>query len=58
MGPLLGKSLGQALAADRPDDFVMPFVAPKRRMWTGQLAFSVQRIGVPLLRFADRLNLI
>lgn len=58
MGPLLGKSLGQALAADRPDDFVMPFVAPKRRLWPGQFAFSVQRIGVPMLRIADRLNLI
>ena len=58
MGPLLGKSLGQALAADRPDDFVMPFVAPKRRIWPGQFAFSVQRIGIPILRMADRLKLI
>lgn len=57
MGPLLGKSLGQALAADRPDDFVMPYLAPRRRLWPGQFAFSVQRVGVPALRIADRLNL-
>ncbi len=57
MGPLLGKSLGESLAADRPDDFVMPFVAPKRKMWPGQFAFAVRRVGVPALRLADRLNL-
>lgn len=58
VGPMLGKSLGQVLAADRPDDFVMPFRAPKRRMWPGQFAFGVQRIGVPALRIADRLKLV
>ena len=57
MGPMLGKSLGQALAADRPDDFVMSYVAPKRRMWPGQFDFVIRRVGVPALRLADRLNL-
>jgi hypothetical protein len=57
-GPLIGKSLGQALAADRPDDFHMPFDVPKRKIWPGRFAFSVQRIGVPALRIADRLNLV
>ena len=56
--PMLGKSLGQALAADRPDHFIMPFDVPKRKMWPGQFAFSVQRIAVPGLRIADRLNVI
>jgi len=55
---MLGKSLGQALAADRPEDFVIPFEVPKRKMWPGQFAFSVQRFGVPVFRVADRLNLI
>jgi glycine/D-amino acid oxidase-like deaminating enzyme len=58
MGPMLGKSLGQALAADRPDDFVLPFTPPRQVAWPGQFSFVVRRLGVPAGRLADRLKLI
>jgi glycine/D-amino acid oxidase-like deaminating enzyme len=58
MGPLLGKSLGHALANDRPDDFVMPMTIPKTVRWPGRFDFTVRRVGVPALRIADRLGLV
>jgi glycine/D-amino acid oxidase-like deaminating enzyme len=57
MGPLLGKSLGHALADDRPDDFVMPMTTPKAARWPGQFDFTIRRLGVPALRLAERLGL-
>jgi len=58
LGPLLGKSLGLALANDRPDDFVMPMTTPKPVRWPSQFDFTIRRLGVPALRIVDRLGLV
>lgn len=58
MGPMLGKSLGHALAADRPDDFVLPLKKPVAVQIPGLFSFQVRRLGVPALRVADRLGLV
>jgi glycine/D-amino acid oxidase-like deaminating enzyme len=58
MGPLLGRSLGHALADDRPDDFVVPMSSPKPVRWPGLFDFTIRRLGVPALRAADRVGLV
>jgi len=58
MGPMLGKSLGHALAADSPDDFVMPIEESSRVRWPGLFSFVTRRFGLPAGRLADQLGLI
>jgi len=58
MGPVLEKSLGHALAAPRPEDFIMPIAEPKRVHWPGRFSFVVRRLGVPAARSAARFGVI
>jgi len=57
MGPMLGKSLGLALAADRLDDFIMPLAMPRAVSWPGRFDFMTRRFDVPAGRLADRFGL-
>lgn len=58
MGPMLGKSLGHALAADKPENFIMPIATPDLVRWPRLFSFQIRRVGIPALRVAERFGLV
>ncbi len=57
MGPLLGMNLAQAIAADRPQDLLMPVDAPSAVRFPRWFEFKTRYLMVPAARLADRFDL-
>lgn len=58
MGPMLGKSLGHALASDNPENFIMPIATPGLVRFPGLFSFAIRRVGVPALRVSERFGVV
>lgn len=58
MGPLLGMDLARALAADRPDDALLPLEQPQAVRLPGRFETKIRRVLIPAARLADRLDLV
>lgn len=57
MGPLLGMNVAQAIAAERPQDLLMPVEAPSTVRHPGWFEFKVRYLMIPAARLADRFGL-
>ncbi|MBT8766013.1 NAD(P)/FAD-dependent oxidoreductase [Metapseudomonas boanensis] len=58
MGPMMGANLGQALASDRPQDFLLPLETPQAVHFPGLFETKIRRVLIPAARWADKLNLV
>ncbi|MNF35742.1 Gamma-glutamylputrescine oxidoreductase [compost metagenome] len=58
MGPMMGANLAQALASDRPQDFLLPLETPQAVQFPGLFETKIRRVLIPAARLADRLNLV
>jgi glycine/D-amino acid oxidase-like deaminating enzyme len=54
MGPLLGHNVAQALAEERPQDFVLPLRTPRAVRFPRLFEFKIRHLLVPAARWADR----
>ena len=57
MGPLLGMNLAQAIAAERPQDLLIPVDVPSAVRFPGWFEFKIRYLMVPAARLADRFGL-
>ncbi|WP_280291732.1 FAD-dependent oxidoreductase [Pseudomonas sp. BN417] len=58
MGPMMGANLAQALASDRPQDFLLPLETPQAVRFPGLFETKIRRVLIPAARWADRLDLV
>lgn len=54
MGPLLGRNVAQAIAEERPQDFVLPLRVPQPVRFPRLFEFKVRYLLVPAARWLDR----
>ena len=57
IAPLLGRHLAEALARDRLEDLALPAQPPSVPHWRGRYDFTLRKLGIPTLLFAERLGL-
>ena len=58
MGPLLGMNLAHAIAAERPQDLLMPVERPASVRFPGLFEFKIRHLAIPVARVADRFGLV
>lgn len=56
LGPVLGMNLAHAIAADRPDDMLLPLETPVAVHRPGRFEFKIRRVMIPSARLIDRLT--
>ena len=54
MGPLLGRNVAQALAEERPQDFMFPLRAPHAVRFPRLFEIKIRHLLVPAARCIDR----
>lgn len=57
LAPLLGKHLAEAIVSQALSQFVLPLQSPSKIRWRRRYDFTLRKVGVPLLRVADRFGL-
>ncbi len=58
MGPLLGMNVAQAIAAERPQDLLMPVERPAAVRFPRWFEFKIRHLAIPAARVADRFGLV
>lgn len=58
MGPLLGMNLAHAIAAERPQDLLMPVERPASVRFPRLFEFKIRHLAIPAARVADRFGLV
>jgi len=57
IGPVLGLNVAQAIADDRPDDFVLPLLRPSAVGFPRRFELKIRYLLVPAARIIDRLGI-
>lgn len=58
LGPQLGMNVAQAIAAERPQDLLLPIEAPKAVLFSRLFDIKTRHVLIPLARMAERLGLV
>ena len=57
IGPVLGLNVAQAIADDRPDDFVLPIQRPAPIRFQRAFEWKIRYLAIPAARLLDRFDL-